>query len=625
MLKYIELTDDKRPVGSFDTIVIDYTTIENAGLLLNTKTVVIDFDNDNVDEAKIVDHLVQHFPTQMVKTTRGTHLYYRIPDGMTIKNGADKITMGGFQVDYKTGTRSYTIVKHKGKVREGAENITLKDLPELPLVCYPLPKAKNISGLDDGDGRNNAMFYHLRLIREQFTDIDLNVVADFVNTVLFKKPFDKKELETLINSVAELEVNSAGQYNGKPSNMIEYGKFLAKEADVQIFQQQLYFRRGLNYSKDQIELQKKSNEFLELKKAQYAELTHQLYTYGNTVPPKTEFKVRLRNGVIIEDNVADYDTGFTPFYMDVVYDPEAYDGYVDSFLDFITCDRADMRVVVEEIIGHILLAHKFPHKIFFLTGSGANGKSTFIEMITKFTGDLSSHVDISQFDDGTSLTSLIGKLVNVADDVDALYLEKSKNLKTMASGNTVGARAIYSQPVTIKNTATLIFTANEPPTFKDKSDGIGRRLLIIPFENKVTSRIHDLDELLSTDQAKSYLLNLGLAAIKRIMDNKFELTISETITNATKQYHIDNDSVLGYITAFPDIEGNPVADTYEAYAEYADESNLRPVSLNKFTRRLKTLGYEYKLETMMGKSIRVIKKGTKPAKVAKTLTARDGK
>lgn len=620
MLKYIELTEDKRPVASFDTIILDYTNVDNAGLLLNGKTVVIDFDNDNVDEQKIIDYLVYHYPTQMVRTTRGTHLYYRVPEGVTIKNGADKITMGGFQADFKTGNHAYTIVKFKGQVREGSEQLTLKDLPELPLVCYPLPKAKNISGLGDGDGRNNAMFYHLRLIREQSKDTDIHQVAKFINDVTFKAPFDEREMQTLIESVNQTEVNANGVYNGKANDMIAYGKFLSKEADVKIFQQQLYFREGLNYSKDQIKLQKKANEYLPLKKAQNAELVYQMYTYAEYIDPKTPFKVRLRNGTIIEDNVIDADPEFTPFYLDVVYDPEAYDGNVDSFIDFICKERADMRLVIEEIIGHVLLVDKFPHKIFFLTGSGANGKSTFIEMITKFTGELSSHVDIANFDDGTSLTSLIGKLVNVADDVDALYLEKSKNLKTMASGNTVGARAIYSQPVQIKNTATLLFTANEPPTFKDKSDGIGRRLLIIPFENKVGERIHNLDELLSTDNAKSYLLNLGLQGIKRIMGNKFEMTISQTINKATQQYHLDNDSVMGYVNEFPAIDGNPFNATYEAYEAYCDESNLKPVSTNKFSRRLKSLGYGIEPRKMLGKTVRtIVKERKEDVKVTKKI------
>lgn len=610
MLKFIELNENKQPTTSFDVTYTSLDKLNGAGLLLNSKVVVVDFDNDNIDEDRIIDYFKQRYPTLTVKTTRGIHFYYSLPSDVKLKNGADKITVGGFQVDYKTGTKAYAIVKHKGVERERSGELTLKDLPVLPIEMYPLAKAKNITGLADGDGRNNSLFYHLRLIREQRKDIDITTIGNFINDNILAEKLKPKELSTLIESVEGLEVNANGQYNGDPKDMIDFAEFVVKELDIKIFNGTLYFRDGLNYSKDRIKLNKAINKYLKLKRSQMTELEAQLYIYAELIDSKKKFNVKLRNGVIVEDNVVDYDCGFTPFYLDVSYDPKAYDEYVDKFLDFLTCNRKDERKVMEEILGHILLVDRFPHKIFFLTGSGANGKSTFVEMITKWTGDLSSHIDIANFDDGTSLISLIGKIVNVADDVDAIYLEKSKNLKTMASGNTVGARAIYSQPITLKNTATLIFTANEPPVFKDKSDGIGRRLVIIPFDNKVKERIYNLDELLSSDNAKSYLLNLALNGVKRIYANKLELSESDTITGATKQYYLDNDSVLSYLNDYPAIDNNPVATVYEAYTDYCEDSNLKAVSLNKFSRRLKSLGYDVVSTTMLNKRVRVIKKTT---------------
>lgn len=610
MLKFLELKDDKQPATSFDTTYTSLDKLDNAGLLLNNKVVVVDFDNDNKNESEIIEYFKQRYSTLMIKTTRGYHFYYSKPSDVVIKNGADKITVGGFQVDYKTGTKSYAIVKLKGKMREANRELSLKDLPALPLEMYPLPKAKNISGLAEGDGRNSALFYHFRLIREQKKDLDINTLSTFINDVVLCDKLSSKELSTILNSVSELEINSNGQYNGDPKDMISFAEFIVKELDIKIYNYNLYFKDGLNYSRDKIKLNKAINKYLKLRRSQMTELEAQLYIYAELIDAKQKFNVKLRNGVIVEDNIVEYDCGFTPFYLDIMYKPEAYDQNVDDFLNFICCNRKDMRVVIEEILGHILLVDRFPHKIFFLTGSGANGKSTFVEMITKFTGELSSHIDIANFDDGTSLVSLVGKLVNVADDVDAIYLEKSKNLKTMASGNTVGARAIYSQPITLKNTATLIFTANEPPVFKDKSDGIGRRLVILPFENKVKERIYNLDELLSTDNAKSYILNLALAGVKRIYDNKLEMSESKTIVEATKQYYLDNDSVLAYLNEYPAINNNPITTVYEAYEEFCEDSNLKAVSRVKFSRRLTSLGYNLKSTTMLGKRVRIIEKTT---------------
>ena len=616
MLKYLKLDNEKRPVEGFDVTYTSLDKLDNAGIKLNGKTVIVDFDAHTEEEIEklkgVVSYIYAKYPTFKVETTRGIHLYYRVPNGLTIKNWTAQMNMLGFKVDYKTGATSQGVIKLDGKLRktsEPLEDLNLTKLPELPVELYPLPKSKGniLLGLKDGDGRNDNLYKHLLCVKEARTGLDLEAVANFINDYLFSDKLKSNELEATIESVKSKE-ESKDTYTGDPKDMISFAEFIVKALDIKIYNYSLYFRDGLNYSKDKIKLNKAINKYLQLRRSQMTELEAQLYIYAELVEDKSKFLVKLRNGVIVEDNVVDYDCGFTPFYLDVSYDAEAYDKNVDDFINFICCSRADMRTVLEEILGHILLINRFPHKIFFLTGSGANGKSTFVEMITKWTSELSSHVDIANFDDGTSLTSLVGKLVNVADDVDAIYLEKSKNLKTMASGNTVGCRAIYSQPITLKNTATLIFTANEPPVFKDKSQGIGRRLVIIPFDNVVKKRIYNLDELLSSDNAKSYLLNLALGGIKRILANNLEMSESTTIEDATKQYYLDNDSVLAYLNDYEDIDGNPISSVYEAYTDYCDDSNLKAVSLNKFSRRLKSLGYETKPTQMLGKTVRVIQK-----------------
>lgn len=611
MLKYLKLDNEKKPVEGFDVTYTSLDNLESAGIKLNSKTVIVDFDAHNKEEQEklkeVVSYIYAKYPTFRVETTRGVHLYYRLPNNLTVKNWTAQMTMLGFKVDYKTGSTSQGVIKIGGKVRKTSyplEELNLTKLADLPVELYPLPKSKNniLLCLAEGDGRNDNLYKHLLCVKESKANLDLDMVANFINDYLFKDPLKSNELEATLESVKSKENADSGVYSGDPKDMIAFAEWLSKQLDIKIFKGVLYFRDGLNYSKDKIKLNKKISTYLKLRRSQMTELEAQLYIYAELIEDKTNFLVKLRNGVIVEDNVVDYDCGFTPFYLDVFYDAGAYDKNVDDFINFICCDRADMRVVIEEILGHTLLVNRFPHKIFFLTGSGANGKSTFVEMITKWTGELSSHIDISSFDDGTSLTSLVGKLVNVADDVDAIYLEKSKNLKTMASGNTVGCRAIYSQPITLKNTATLIFTANEPPVFKDKSDGIGRRLVIIPFENKVKKRTYNLDELLSSESAKSYLLNLGLAGVKRIYANGLEMTESDTIKEATKQYYLDNDSVLAYLNEYPDIDGNLYEKVYIAYDTYCTTNNFKAVSKNSFSKRLKSYGYVTKITTKNGKN-----------------------
>lgn len=608
MLKFIELDENKKPINTFDIFSTTCKHMKNAGVLLNNNVVVIDFDNDNENENKIINYIIQRYPTLYIKTRRGIHLYYSKPKDIIVKSGADKITVGGFQVDYKTGNKSYTIIKQNDKMRETSGELRFNNLPILPDILYPLAKTKtNLSGLKEGDGRNNLLFYHLRSIKEMYKTLNIVEISNFINDNIFKEKFNKKELEALVNSVSKIETTNKEQYVGNQTDMIQFAEFLAKNLDTKIYNTVLYFNDGVNYSCDEIELLKQINKHLKIKKSQYTEIKHQLPIYSELIKHKN-FPIKLRNGVLVEDNVIQYNPGFTPFYLDVMYMPNAYDKKVDEFLDFISNDKEDIRKVLEEIIGHMLLVSKFPHKAFILTGIGANGKSTFIEMLSAFAGNLASHIDIEQFNDGTSLASLVGKIVNIADDIDAIYMEKTKIFKTIASGNTISVRAIYGKPFDLKNTATLIFTANEVPTFKDKSYGLERRLCIVPFENRVKNRIYNIDELLSTDNAKSYILNLGLKGIKRIYENGCEISYSQTIEEVTKEYKLDNDSVLAYINEYSSIDGNLVSEVYDQYKEFCEDNNLKPVSMQKFSKRLAINGYESKVKKIMGKAMRIYMK-----------------
>ena len=204
-LKYIELNEDKSPINR-DITYSSLEKLENAGLLLNNKVVVVDFDGDNKNESKICEQLEKDNPTALkVKTDKGKHGYFSKPLHIEIKNWNDTITVGGFQVDYKTGNQ-YVMVKRNGIERERNKELTLDGLPELPTILYPLPRQKeNLSGMKEGDGRNSALFRHLGYVRRTYPEIDIDEVAKFINEVVFEDKLDEKELEAVVESAKKYE------------------------------------------------------------------------------------------------------------------------------------------------------------------------------------------------------------------------------------------------------------------------------------------------------------------------------------------------------------------------------------------------------------------------------------
>lgn len=590
LLKYIEL-DGKAPKHTLDTFSTDHKNYHDAAILLNTDIVLVDFDKFT----DISELIYQKYPTLRVHTSRGYHLYYRKPKGVVIKNWIQRLTNAGVTVDYKTGSKSLSVVKQNGQMRPMDHGELMGDwdrLPDLPFELYPHRLKQLLHGLNDGDGRNSYMYSHLLTMREIYPKkADTKTISDvahFINDNVLGDPL--KEIDTVVDSAMSKKVDEKSSWLD-PKDMVITSNYLVKELDIHYFRGRLFFKKDNHYVSDDNLLLRRIDQIIQLKPTHHKQLID-LFKIKATLQEDDELPVQFRNGyTLYENELVQIDPGFTPFYLDVDYNEDAYDEQVDQFLDFFTCHRNDLRQVIEEILGHIIMTRGFPHRAFFFWGeSGDNGKSTLIKMMQSFAEGLHTNVPLDKFDDDTSVYSLVGKLLNVADDIDASYLEKSSNFKTIVSGDPVMIRPIYSPAMTLNNKATLIFTCNEIPVFKDKSGGIRKRIRVIPCDAKVTKRDVDIDAKLSTDSAKSYLLRLAIEGLERLIANG-DITHSDAIQEITKQYFIQSDSVMNYLDQY-DIEGKAQKNVYVQYTAFCEEQGLKAVGSTEFGRRVKKEGYE---------------------------------
>ena len=606
MLNYIKLEPGKKKPDqkSLEEFYTNLEALDDAAILLNTETVVVDFDKS----AEIGFRLLEMYPTLAFETRRGLHLYYKRPAQVNghkvlLRNWTNKLTVSGAAVDYKTGNKSTSTIKQNGKMRKIHGSLDMfDDLPSLPLELLPMRLKNELVGMKEGS-RNSSLYSHLLTVREMYElDYDtLTKIANFINEYVYAESLPVADINGLVNSVSEKEIREKLYLD--PKDMIVTSEALAQELEIKFFNGSIFHKQSNYWINDRNKLLRIIDDRIKLLPTKWKQLLDLFPVKGELVEAN-DFPIQFRNNFMLDGGeiIPMATKEFTPFFLDVDYDPDAYDKTVDDFLDFLCSSKKDLRVIVEELLGHILMTSGFPHKVFFLVGSsGANGKSTFLEMLNAFIGDLGLNLALEQFNDQTSVMELEGKLVNVGDDIDAGYMEKSMNFKTLASGNTIMVRPIYSKPYKLKNKATLIFTANEMPTFKDKSGGIARRIVVIPCENKVKKADPKIDEKLSTDTAKSYLLNIALNAIERINENGGQLSTSETVAKVTEEYFVESDSILGFIHQNGIDENMTTKGIYDDYYKFCEEIGAKPYSQTKFTQRLKSLGYEKAQRRMMGK------------------------
>lgn len=207
-MNFIKLNNQKRPLTPFNPKFYsdNYNRWNNAGFVIGNDVIVLDFDNDNENEKIIIDYIEKEYPTLIVKTTRGKHFYYKMPSKYKFTKSIDALSCLGFQCDYLTGEKVHSMVKKDGKVREMNKPFSIDNMAILPPMLYPLKKAKKLSGLNDGDGRNANLYAHLLSVREAFPEIDINILANVINDNIFAQKMDKKELNELIKSANKKKI-----------------------------------------------------------------------------------------------------------------------------------------------------------------------------------------------------------------------------------------------------------------------------------------------------------------------------------------------------------------------------------------------------------------------------------
>lgn len=84
-----------------------------------------------------------------------------------------------------------------------------------------------------------------------------------------------------------------------------------------------------------------------------------------------------------------------------------------------------------------------------------------------------------------------GKLLNMAAEIDTSKPLDSSVMKTLTGGDPITVDVKYREPVTFVPSAKHVFAVNELPKFKDKTEAMRRRAIILPFTQKFTGKCRD--------------------------------------------------------------------------------------------------------------------------------------
>ncbi len=119
-----------------------------------------------------------------------------------------------------------------------------------------------------------------------------------------------------------------------------------------------------------------------------------------------------------------------------------------AFLARITDNDTELQDYLARVVGYWLTGHTHEHALFFLYGTGANGKSVFTDTITGMMGDYATTAPIETFlaaradRHPTELAALRGARLVVAHETGLGRHWHEARIKQLTGGDTVAARFI---------------------------------------------------------------------------------------------------------------------------------------------------------------------------------------
>lgn len=253
---------------------------------------------------------------------------------------------------------------------------------------------------------------------------------------------------------------------------------------------------------------------------------------------------------------------------------------------------SDHRIdALQEFFGYCLLSanHRF-ETFLILIGEGSNGKSVILEVLTAMLGKHNvSHVSLDALGSEFRNAEMIGKLANIATDMQRMPRVHEGILKQLVSGEPIQINRKHKPAVTMYPTAKLIFATNHLPPFSDTSDGLWRRMLVIPFFTQFTGdRIDRRRAERIVAEELSGVLNWAIEGARRLARND-SFTHCAVCTAAKGGHRHDSDPFLQFLDEcceFGEELTVLVDELYTAYRGFCEHGGKMPKAKSEFGKQV---------------------------------------
>jgi len=271
-----------------------------------------------------------------------------------------------------------------------------------------------------------------------------------------------------------------------------------------------------------------------------------------------------------------------------------------TFLDRTFDGNREIISFMQRAVGYALTGHIREHKLFFLYGTGRNGKSVFLDTIFQIMGDYSKRSASQTFLDNkneshpTALAGLMGARLVAGSELPAGKAWNESVIKDLTGGDVISARFMRQDYFDYMPQFTLFIAGNHQPAFRGIDEAIRARVVLVPFTQTIPESERDpkLSEKLKQEWPAIFRWMIEGA----VEWNANGLQVPEAIKAASAEY-LDAEDTLGeFLDEHVEYarEGKvTVAEVYERFTGWQEAIGTRPWSTIAMSKALKERGIEH--------------------------------
>ena len=629
-----QLKDFNKKIVSYDEANKQFDSFVG---YLDEGYILIDLDNkdskggydNNKTESKELIEILEHLgiKTPIIETPHGHHFYFKCSNkNLTSVSGVYSLI--GLKVDYKLGSKyGCACMKALGEVRTVINDTgEVAELPTFLLNNKVFNNTlKELEDIKTSTGSRNSFIskYKYQLLKNGYDELITYQVLEIINNYIFDEPLPMKELTVLMRQEhIELSKDTSGSkedsflyYNDKGKLKVHTRKMaekIVKDFNIIEIDRFLYTYNGNCYSMlDMKDIEKYIYKLhKDITVTEFNEVRKKVELEPETYKEDTNY-IALNNGLFNLDTLeleSKDKSKIITKYMDIDYiddmdiiTGEPSDSPIKKYIMELVQNDFELFTVICEFLGQALYRkNNIIQKCLIIKGDKGNGKSKFLQVLTRFFGTENvSSLDLKQFEQRFGLFGLIGKMVNIGDDISGQYIGESSNIKKVITSEMLPIEQKGKDLFNYKPYVTCIFSCNNMPRFDDSTKAIKRRLCILPFENTYSEENGNINphivEQMTTKENMSNLFNWSIWGLRRVLKN-YVITKSDKITEAVEEFDRENDPIKTFIDETAgdtelDLKGYfNMKDTKAVYTDYqiwCNNNGYKELSNINFGKQLK--------------------------------------